>query len=190
MTSAKRAILIPQKTNIRLDLESLVNANPVTENRSRRPSLGKTPVISASVAIEKGLSRPSSTYAVPLSARTTDDVLPESKIAQFLEEAPMVGLTKEDSKILRTRVLEEMYRIQQRQQMTAEERQRLYQLAITMDAPKLARKLVVESKDLMEEYSVGSGGGSDHGGGGGEPVVSFLTGEYPTIQHHHRSPNR
>lgn len=184
MSSAKRAILIPQKTNIRLDLESLANANalavPTLESKSRRPSLGKTPIVSTSVNIEKtpSLSRPSSLYPVPLSARTTEDALAESRIAQFLEDVPTVGLTKEDSKVLRTRVIEEMYRIQQRQQITPEERQRLYQLAISMDAPKLARKLVAEVKDNAEETSSARSTGSDDYDNHSQPVSSFLTGEY------------
>jgi hypothetical protein len=56
------------------------------------------------------------------------------------------------SAIKRTRVIEEMYRINERtKEIPLEERQRLFQIAIAMDAPKLARKLVAESNDLLSE---------------------------------------
>lgn len=152
MASAKRAILIPQKTNIRLDLESLATnggGTVASDVKVRRPSIGKTGPDTG----RSGLSRQP-------SIREDSQHQFDRNISIFLDESPTVGLTKEDSKVMRTRVIEEMYRIQQRQQITTEERQKLYQLAITMDAPKLARKLVSESRDL------------DATGG------SFLTGDY------------
>ncbi len=48
-------------------------------------------------------------------------------IEQFLEDAPIVSLSNEDSAVMRARVIEEMYRIQARSQITPEERKQLYQ---------------------------------------------------------------
>jgi hypothetical protein len=62
---------------------------------------------------------------------------------------PKVNLTKEDSAIMRSRVIEKkciVFKL-----VTPEERKQLYQLAMTMDAAKLARKIVADVKDHMLE---------------------------------------
>jgi hypothetical protein len=153
MQSSKRAILIPQKTNLKLELnEANLNNNIAVANvvvrtsRSRRPSLEKP--IHKTESHDKAILSKQSSFAINLKEELG---LPlEANISFFLEESPAIGLTKEDSKIVRTRVLEEMIRIQQRSRITPEEREKLYQIAITMDAPMLAKQLVTDAKEAVE----------------------------------------
>ena len=58
--------------------------------------------------------------------------------------------------INRNRVVEEIDRVKSRRQVNEEERAKLLHQAMTMDAPKLARKIMEERRDYVEESKRGS----------------------------------
>ena len=64
---------------------------------------------------------------------------------------------------LKTRVLEEIHRVEQRKYISQEEQKNLIQKAIHLDAPKIARKITTDAKYAEED--------SKYGG-------SFLTGRF------------
>ncbi|RYH15420.1 hypothetical protein EON65_31775, partial [archaeon] len=149
--SVKRAILIPQKTTLRFDLNPISDTEPSGGGLSGRKGSGLNLRQDSSRHPQPTLSRVSSRYSQPtLSNPTLESTSESSIIDKFLEQAHPVNITKQDSLIMRTRILEEMMRIHERNQITQEERTRLFQIAMSMDAPKLARKLVAEAKERIE----------------------------------------
>lgn len=186
--NSKRPILVPQKTNLKFDLNDLEGLNSnngnapdleaISQARELKPKLSNRKLPSGKL---QPLEDHRSTSGGDINNSRTDTALfPEAVIysaqsklyidkndakreeeqqnhyiEQFLEDAPVVNLSKEDSAIMRARVIEEMYRIQARSQITPEERKQLYQLAMTMDAPKLARKIVADVKDNKIVESAG-----------------------------------
>jgi hypothetical protein len=170
---SKRAVLIPQVTNLKFELNDLEALANIPDNggglHGLKPKKSAHRLKSLHLKTDKSLENLSSlhiTNSQSTSQRNSVTNLngEEAKseedffIDQFLENVPKVNLTKEDSKLIRTRVIEEMYRIQERAKITPEERQRLFQIAVSMDAPKLARKLVSETKDRFDDSAeIGNG---------------------------------
>lgn len=138
-----RAILIPQKTNIRLDFGDEFNVGHLQRensgiekrhgsSRSSKSSLEKQilpklAVTNLSNAIHAGGLSSSNLNSVgivenydkndiderlmspPAEASVVlDTPYTEHNIARFSDESPLVGLTRDESKIMRTRVIEEM----------------------------------------------------------------------------------
>eukprot|EP01031_Cornospumella_fuschlensis_P046666 gene46666-57151_t len=174
VNSVKRAVLIPQKTTLRFDLNPISDNEPSGGGLTGRKASGLNLRQDSSKHSQPALSRVSSRYSQVLPPNPTSEASSESVlIEKFLEQVHPVNITKQDSIIMRTRILEEMMRIHERNQITQEERTRLFQIAMSMDAPKLARKLVADAKDRVHEDE---GGGVDDGGG-----VAFLTGAAPAF---------
>lgn len=119
--ASKRAVLIPQKTVLRFDLDF--------------PEVPPSDALPARKSVR--LPRVASRVAEPV--KVSGEVF-----ERFLDCVPSIGLVREDSRIIRSRVIEEMYRIQERAHITPEERAKLFQIALSMDAPRLARKLVTD----------------------------------------------
>eukprot|EP01039_Chlorochromonas_danica_P007480 gene7480-8271_t len=150
-TNTKRAVLIPQKTNLRFDGPP----PPDSGDANGTDGVGLRKLSSNRLLS----SKPSSAHQRPTSS--SNSLIDPLKINgevfdRFLESVPPIGLSREDSNIMRARVIEEMYRIQERANITPEERQRLFQLAMSMDAPRLARKLVAETEEGREDGVVGA----------------------------------
>lgn len=146
--NTKRAVLIPQKTTLRFDGPPPDSGDTNTQNN------GTDGVGLRKLSSNRLLSKPSSAHQRPTSSNNSlvDPLKINGEVFErFLESVPPIGLSREDSNIMRARVIEEMYRIQERANITPEERQRLFQLAMSMDAPRLARKLVAEAEEGREE---------------------------------------
>jgi hypothetical protein len=193
--SSKRAVLVPQVTNLKFefnDLESFNTGGAATSEQNYRNLLKPRKSVQRLKSLHLKTDR--SLDALPSVLHVSNNNIPiqrmshpqlviddeiqteeDKMIEQFMDHAPNVHLTKEDSKLIRTRVIEEMYRIQERAKITPEERQKLFQIAVSMDAPKLARKLVSEAKDMRNDQQ-------DEPSSGG----AFLTGEYGNDHHHKR----
>jgi hypothetical protein len=219
-TSIKRAVLIPQVTNLKFgsstDLEALANQSLVDlkpkKSNSRLKSFNNNHKSERSMGIPlpNSTSSGSSLFLTAQQPSGRDLLINDSEddydkdhgpvqridgsgsinhitskekndfVEKFLENVPKVSLSREDSQLMRTRVIEEMYRIQERAQITQQERQRLFQIAMTMDAPKLARKLVSEAKEQHTENRHIN----ENGGG------AFLTGEIATAPRNKHSNSR
>ncbi len=166
--TSKRPILVTQKTNIKFDLDiNSIHSNHV-DHKIKNTSMPK---------LEKSVSRLHKDKDGQLSSRNevkNEYIVPQVTIEQFLEKSVPIGkhLPHQDSGITRARVIEEMYRINQRANISSEERKQLYQIAVTMDAPKLARKLVIDAKELHSESLEG---------------FSFLTGNLTGPSHESHS---
>lgn len=88
-----------------------------------------------------------------------EQVLSDSIVEKFTSHQPYdrntAALAKRDV-ISRNRIVEEIDRIKGRRHINEEERATLLNQAMTMDAPKLARKIMEERKDYVEESKRGS----------------------------------
>jgi hypothetical protein len=155
--NSKRPLLVTQKTNIKFDLGDLgsIHATTISSDNKAKASSHHNPKLEKSAEKEKKLRRRNS---VKSDAKNEYEI-PQLTIDNFLEKSGFESSnqrSQENLEIVKTRVIEEMGRIYDRANLTLEERQKMYQMAVTMDAPKLARKLVIDANELYLESIEGS----------------------------------
>lgn len=126
-TSINRKALIPQKSNI-----TFMSPNPSVTVATPLPPLQRP-------ASRSRLTK--SLKSISVNAGDGSHELSDSIVKQFMGESLAVASLSHQTK---TRIFEEVLRIQKRSQISDDERKELIHHAMTMDGPKLARHMVEE----------------------------------------------
>lgn len=152
-----RSILVPQKTNIEFDIipNNDTKFKDKTKNSLKRiiqkhQNNGSLKIIpKLIVQLENDVINKS----LPIPHKIFSDAIIEAFLENSSTGLKIPSNDYSESTIFYNRIHEEMNRIHQRANvnLTNEQRQQLVHIALTMDVPKLARRIVKENMELFQE---------------------------------------